>query len=455
LDVGIAAHFARVSDTPLADAFDVKKVVPPFTGATLVPDEARAARWQAILDAPRRGKSLAYLHVPFCENHCLFCGFYQNPWRDAAGPRYVDAVIAHLARDADRILQADGPIHAVYFGGGTPSALGAGDLARLLRAVRSYLPLAPDCEITVEGRPRSFTRDKVDAALAAGANRFSIGVQTFDEPLRHSLGRKLSRNEVTRFLEELVATDAAAVVIDLMYGLPGQSEAAWESDVRTVIDLGLDGVDLYALNLIPGTPLRVAIDKGKFTPVPRTALGAYYAQGATLLAAARWETISTTHWRNGTRERNLYNLAIKGGAHCLAFGAGAGGLLDGHALRIGADVGAYEEALLGDRAPAMHLFRPSPHQGWVSGIKGEMDRGRLDVRRLARVLAATREVRDHEVTVLLDPLLAQWECARLLVRDGDWIDLTLAGCFWQVTMTQHLVDWLTAQLPAALSPPKP
>ena len=316
--------FARVSGTPLADAFPVKRLVPPFIGMQDIADDARDACWKDISEQPRNGKSLAYLHIPFCENHCLFCGFYQNPWKDAAGAVYSDALVAQLRRDADKAYQAAGLVNAVYLGGGTPSALSAADLSRLVKAIRDYLPLAPDCEITLEARAHSLSEDKVNAALAAGVNRVSVGVQTFDSEVRRSMARRNTRESVVRLLEYLVATDAAAIVIDLIYGLPGQTLEHWMDDVRTAIETGIDGIDLYSLNLFPLAPLATAIDKGKFTPVPREHYGSYYAAGSELLRDARWEVISTTHWRRTTRERNLYNLAIKQGAQCLAFGPGQG-----------------------------------------------------------------------------------------------------------------------------------
>lgn len=441
-----ARFFARVTPTPLADAFDVKRVMPPFAGARALEPHERSARWTAIRDARRSGKSLAYVHVPFCENHCLFCGFYQNAWRDSAGGAYVDSGIAHLRRDATRSYQSHGPVHALYFGGGTPSALAAPDLARLVRAARDCLPLAPDCEITFEGRVRSFTPEKVEAALTAGVNRFSIGVQTFDGPLRQSMGRKMPRDDVIRFVADLVATDAAAIVIDLMYGLPGQTPASWEQDVRTAVALGLDGVDLYSLSLVPGSPLRIAIDKGKFRPATRAELGAYYGLGSRLLADARWEPISTTHWRGSTRERNLYNIEIKRGAQCLAFGAG--GSLAGHAYRIESDLAIYEAAIR-DGGDALAHLSPQPAQhALVARIRGDMDRARLDLARLRADLAPLVAADAPAAATLVDPLLAQWEQAGLLVRDRDWADLTVAGRFWQVTMTQHLVDYVGAHLDA-------
>ncbi|MCV5283422.1 heme anaerobic degradation radical SAM methyltransferase ChuW/HutW, partial [Escherichia coli] len=80
-------------------------------------------------------------------------------------------------------------IHAVYFGGGTPSALSAHDLARIITTLREKLPLAPDCEITIEGRVLNFDAERIDACLDAGANRFSIGIQSFNSKIRKKMAR--------------------------------------------------------------------------------------------------------------------------------------------------------------------------------------------------------------------------------------------------------------------------
>src|SRR6056297_1830703 len=165
----IERYFARESVDPLRDAFVGQRAVHPFIGLTPVPPDAVEDIWQRIVQTPRTETSVAYVHVPFCANRCLFCGFYQNAWRPADGPRYVDALIEQLRRDRDRPYQCDGPIRAVYFGGGTPTLLAGTDLARAIEAVRTYLPLAADCEITVEGRARGFGLEQARGAFAAGA----------------------------------------------------------------------------------------------------------------------------------------------------------------------------------------------------------------------------------------------------------------------------------------------
>lgn len=435
--------YASEDGTPLANAFGIKKVVHPFVGMSPVPQDKFKDIWQNITNQPRAGKSVAYLHVPFCENHCLFCGFYQNAWHEDRGTRYTDAVIENLRRDADRPYQSQGPVHAVYFGGGTPTALSAKDLARLVEAVRTYMPLAPGCEITIEGRIYSFNTDKMKAVFDAGANRVSLGVQSFQDDLRRSMARKVSRKEIISFLEQLLAENRAAIVIDLIYGFPNQTMSMWEDDVRTAISLGLDGVDLYALNLIDGTPLQTAVDKGKFTPTPRTDFGAYYERGTELMSQARWETISTSHWRRTTRERNLYNLEVKTGANCLAFGSGAGGFLNGYSYRVGGDLNTYQDKIEASENPVAGLMKQSPYFELFNPIKGGMERGRLN---LEWVSGELKRQTSLDLNDIAGPLFEQWQHAGLLVSKDGWIDLTTAGRFWQVTMTQNLLEWLNQNI---------
>lgn len=298
-----------------------------------VPEAEVAAAWGALHECPRRTRAVGYLHVPFCENHCLFCGFYQNAWKAREGAPYVDAVIAQIRAFASTPASEGPPLQAIYLGGGTPTALGPRPLAADRRAPRA--PAAdPGLRDHARGRIHSFGLEKARAAFDAGATRISLGVQSFSDAIRKPLGRKATRAEVVRVLRDLVALDRGAIVIDLIYGLPGQVPQDVADDVRLCAALGLDGLDLYSLNLIPGTPLLTAIDKGKMLPASPATLGSFFAAGEEAAEAEGWRPISTTHWQGSLRERNVYNVAVKTGADCLPFGAGAGGFLNGVNYRL-------------------------------------------------------------------------------------------------------------------------
>jgi len=439
----LESFFATPCDDPLAGAFTGKRAVHPFTGMSPVDPADLPAHWARMHGAPRSGRTVAYVHIPFCENHCLFCGFYQNPWRADDGAPYVDAVIAQIRAFAETPARDGPPLQAVYLGGGTPTALSASDIARLVGAIRRHLPLVADCEITLEGRIHSFDIAKARAACDAGVSRISLGVQSFSEAIRRPLGRKAGHAEVTGLLADLVRLDRAAVVVDLIYGLPGQHPEDVAEDVRLCAGLGLDGLDLYSLNLIPGTPLLAAIEKGKMRPADAATLGAAFTAGEEAAEAEGWHSISTTHWQGSLRERNVYNLAIKTGADCLAFGAGAGGFMHGLNYRITSDLGEFA-ARGGDAGACLTrgMMRQPDCAPITNAIKAGMERGLLDLAPATAALARLRPDGRKGLAEHLAPLLAQWTETGLLQPFHRFHRLTRAGRFWQVAMTGRLIGWL-------------
>lgn len=205
-------------------------------------------------------------------------------------------------------------------GGGTPTALEADDLRRILREVKAVLPLANDCEITVEGRLSNFGPDKMEACFDGGANRFSLGVQSFNTAIRQSMGRVSTREELIAQLERLMSYNQAAVIVDLIYGFPRQTMELWLEDIAVAQSLYLDGADCYQLNVYRQTPLGKAIEAGKMpagADIPMQS--AMFAAGVAAMQNAFYRRLSVSHWARTSRERNLYNLYVKGRAHCLAF----------------------------------------------------------------------------------------------------------------------------------------
>lgn len=429
----LAGARARVGVDPLGEAFAQRRAFPWFGKRPALAADPETT-WRALLARPRRGKSVAYVHVPFCIGRCLFCGFYRNHTDKGFSAPYARAVAREMAIDAERPMIAGGPIHALYFGGGTPTALAAEDLAGLMGAARRHLPLAADCEITVEGRVFDFDLEKARACVEAGANRFSIGIQTFDGDLRKRLGRRADREGALAFLADLVGLDQAAVVIDLIYGLPGQSLETWRAHVESAAAVGLDGVDLYRLSLYPDSPLEKAIARGKLpTPPELPEQGEMYGLGVALLEAAGWRRLSQAHFARATRERNLYNQLTKTQADSLAYGAGAGGLMAGYRYRVGEDLDTYQARTMAGEKPLDGLFLPAADLPIRRVLTTALENGRIVPAELAAVAGLGFET-------LLTPLLEQWGEAGLLTPVPGALGLTTAGWFWQSTLNAALHD---------------
>jgi len=427
-------YFAEICDNPLTGAFKKKTVVHAGLGGMPVPQEKTAEVWHTLSKTLRRDKTSAYLHIPFCSTHCLYCGFFANPAQKDKMQAYAKALIRELEADQDLELVQSHPVNAVYLGGGTPTALENDDLRQVLDTVRRCLPLANDCEITVEGRICDLTDEKIQACIKGGANRFSIGVQTFDTDIRTSLGRVADRQTVIDNLLRLKQTNHAAIIIDLIFGLPDQTMEIWEKDIDTLLDLELDGVDLYQLIRFPGGSLDKAARSGRFkTLADQTQRALMFEAGVNRMNRARYQRLSISHWGRKFRERNRYNLAMKEKADCLAYGSGAGGNVDGHMIFLDGNLGTYLETA-GKTKPVTRIMAPSAHDRISRLISGSLELGYMDLRGAGKTLGLDLET-------IFAPLTNQWESAGLLTREQGWMTLTLAGQFWQTNLAQGMIDY--------------
>ena len=175
---------------------------------------------------------LVYIHVPFCRSRCRYCAFHSLPLGPASpdsSPRvaaYRDSLLRELDLWAARLGRR--PVESVFFGGGTPSLLPPDFQAAVLERIDRHFHLAAVAEISMEANPESLlARRAVDAYLAAGINRISMGVQSMDDSFLSLLGRPHRRADVLRAVEHLRAAGCRNLGLDLMWGLPGQDAAHW------------------------------------------------------------------------------------------------------------------------------------------------------------------------------------------------------------------------------------
>ena len=427
-------YFAEICDNPLTSAFKKKTVVHAGLGGTPVPQEKTAETWHTLSKTLRRDKTSAYLHIPFCSTHCLYCGFFANPAKKDNMQAYAQALIRELEADQNLELVQNHPVNAVYLGGGTPTALENDDLRQVLDTVRRCLPLANDCEITVEGRICDFTDEKIHTCIQGGANRFSIGVQTFNTDIRTGLGRVADRQSVIDRLLRLKQTNHAAIIIDLIFGLPDQTMEIWEKDIDTLLNLELDGVDLYQLIRFPGGSLDKAVRSGRFkTLADQTQRALMFESGVKRMTRARYQRLSISHWGRKFRERNRYNLAMKEKADCLAYGSGAGGSVDGHMIFLDGNLNTYLETA-GKAKPVTRIMAPSAHDHISRLISGSLELGYMDLRGAGKTL-------NLDLEAIFAPLTNQWESAGLITLDQGWMTLTLAGQFWETNLAQGMIDY--------------
>ncbi len=431
-------YLANDTDDPLHEAFDRKLAVHAMARNEQIPPDGLSSSWASAIAGEHEGgrQRAIYVHVPFCRGHCLFCGFYQNACQPERMRRYVDTLLLEIAHTASAPFARRAPFQAVYFGGGTPTALAAEDIRRMVSGIKEHFPLANDCEMTLEGRFCDFGPEKIDAALECGINRFSLGVQTFDTFVRKSIGRLESGETLMETLAYLRDLGRASIIIDLIYGLPGQSMATWEKDIGTYIDLGIDGCDLYQLNIFTGGPLDKAVRKGALpTPAALKEQADYFVRGVDLMREHHQRRLSITHWAQSTRERSLYNALSRGRSECLPFGAGGGGWIGHRRFFLESNLEEYAARVAAGEKPISMGFEGTERDLLYRDIAYQIELGYCD-------LSSLSERYHMELTAGIGPVLEQWENIGLVQFRGNCLYLTRAGEFWAVNLAQIIIDAL-------------
>jgi len=192
-----------------------------------------------------------YVHLPWCVRKCPYCDFNSHEARSALPEdEYVDALVTDLESALPGVWGRR--MHSIFLGGGTPSLFTAGSIDRLLAAIRARLPLAADAEVTLEANPGTVEAEKFRDFRAAGVNRLSIGVQSFDPEHLAALGRIHDEREAHRAVE-IAHAHFANFNLDLMYALPRQTIEEAEADVTAAIAAGAPHLSFYHLTIEPNT----------------------------------------------------------------------------------------------------------------------------------------------------------------------------------------------------------
>ena len=195
-----------------------------------------------------------YVHVPFCRSKCQYCDFYSlTEKEDSVWEGYLEAVCAHI-REAGA-LAPNHLVDTIYFGGGTPSLLGADRIAQILTAIRKSFDVSDNAEITFEANPDSVNSKLLRRLRSEGFNRVSLGIQCDNDEILKKLGRPHSYAQAVEAVKLIRKRGYRNVSVDLMYGLPGQSLDDWRKTLRHVLSLEPEHMSCYGLKVEEGTPL--------------------------------------------------------------------------------------------------------------------------------------------------------------------------------------------------------
>jgi oxygen-independent coproporphyrinogen-3 oxidase len=274
-------------------------------------------------DDSRASRLGLYVHIPFCSSICNYCNFNRGLYDEALKTRYV-AALGHEIAAAPAGLRAD----TIFFGGGTPSLLEPAEVASIIRSCRARFDLSPDAEITLETNPETVDREKLERFRAAGVNRISFGVQSFQDDELKRLGRIHSASRARAAVREARGAGFDNVSLDLMMWLPGQSVETWLGNVDALVEAAPDHASLYLLELYPNAPLKEEMARGGWSLAPDEDAAEMYLRAMERLERAGLDQYEISNVARPGRASG-HNLKYWTDGEWLAFGCGAHSTRDG------------------------------------------------------------------------------------------------------------------------------
>jgi oxygen-independent coproporphyrinogen-3 oxidase len=263
-----------------------------------------------------------YVHVPFCAHKCPYCDFNTYAVTRIPEREYVEALCAEISRHRDDERFAGRPVRTVFFGGGTPSLFSEGSIERILDRINAAFPIQDKSEVTLEANPNDAESAKLSGFKAAGVNRVSFGVQSFDDRRLRELGRDHSSAEAVRAVERAVQAGISNVSVDIIFGVPGQTLEELESDLRRALSLPIQHLSTYSLTIEPGTPFFQRQARGLLALPPDERVAAMLERIPEVVSAQGFERYEISNYAR-PRFESAHNLVYWSGGDYLGIGAGA------------------------------------------------------------------------------------------------------------------------------------
>ncbi|HEX6120147.1 MAG TPA: oxygen-independent coproporphyrinogen III oxidase [Dongiaceae bacterium] len=312
--------------------------------------------YQTLLTGlPPDGKLSLYLHVPFCQTMCWYCGCHT---RIVASYSPIEAYLQSLEGEI-RMVAAALPqrmtVNHIHWGGGTPTIMAPNAFRNLMNVLRDCFELASDAEIAVEIDPRRVTDEMIKTLGQSGVTRASLGVQSFDPTVQKAINRIQTYEQTSRTTDRLRGMGIEAVNFDLIYGLPYQTVASCEDTVAKALQLGPDQLSVFGYAHVPWMKKHQRMIEAPSLPNPRERL-AQFAAISDRLADAQYRRIGLDHFAKpadrlvrcldaGTLHRNFQGYTSDQCANLIGFGASAVGTLPEAYVQNTTQVGEYRRRI--------------------------------------------------------------------------------------------------------------
>ncbi len=278
-----------------------------------------------------------YVHVPFCRSRCAYCDFCtQTSREDKLIDGYLDAVCDHIKEAGS--LAPNYKVDTIYFGGGTPSFLGADALATILTTIRRSFDVDNNAEITFEANPDSVSDQLLRRMKAEGFNRVSLGIQSDNDDMLEKLNRPHNYSQAVHAYQRIRKAGFRNVSVDLIYGLPDQNNRQWLETLEHVLELMPEHISLYGLEVHPGTPIEEYERMGRI-PDDDT-FADMYLNAVKFLESRGFRQYEISNFsRKGLYSR--HNMKYWTGGEYLGFGPSAASDFAGSRYKLVSDLRAY------------------------------------------------------------------------------------------------------------------
>src|SRR5437879_9584090 len=227
-----------------------------------------------------------YLHVPFCDRRCHFCGFFTHARRDDRVAAFVSDLLAEIQLHGRTNTLRGRTVETLYFGGGTPTTLSSGQLLSILEACRRSFGVDQAAEVSIEANPASVEESLLRALREGGFNRLSVGAQSFDDAELKAANTPHTTREIVQAVGAAHLAGLANPTLDLIYGLPGQSLTRWLVNLDAAIALAPEHLAFYGLTIEEGTQLHREIERGRLNLPDEDGLADMYQKGRDRTRAA-------------------------------------------------------------------------------------------------------------------------------------------------------------------------
>jgi oxygen-independent coproporphyrinogen-3 oxidase len=289
-----------------------------------------------------------YVHVPFCDGKCSYCGFYSKIGSDAE----IGSYLRCLEKEMDLVFGGNGCAtpETVYFGGGTPSILGSAHLERLCSLLLNRISTSELVEWTIEANPGTLTAGKLRVLKNAGVNRVSIGVQSLDDDVLRQIGRRHNAADLASTVDLLRSHGMDNISLDLIAGLPGVDSAKWRQTLKRTVAFQPAHLSVYALNIEHGSEFGRRVLAGDLKPPDDDSVIEALDETEQILEPAGYAHYETSNYALPSRECR-HNLAYWRGKDYIGFGPAASSRIGLKRWTNVPDFGGYLAALDRDHLP--------------------------------------------------------------------------------------------------------